>query len=169
MLTNRSQAAIVQRWRQEIEINLEAGDPPILGIGLGAAMFDGLSGARAFLAWQASRDDVAQPQIISGGADPFWLVIWLLPVSPQPSPLRSCSTPAPTAPRRSPASRFNLTSSKSPHRRPVSDLPTGFAPLFAPRIGARQRPPVRGAALDRCMCQSDVSCSSCRWSLFQRR
>jgi len=72
MLSNRTIEQIRNAWRADIEAHLEAGQTPVLHLGLDRLILEGAPGLLALQTLAEKRDDITAPVIVVGGTSPLW-------------------------------------------------------------------------------------------------
>jgi len=72
MLNNRTVEQIRAAWRADIEAHLEAGQTPVLQLGLDREILEGAPGLLALQTSAERRDDITAPLALVGGTSPLW-------------------------------------------------------------------------------------------------
>jgi hypothetical protein len=73
MFWNRAISDILSSWQYELDAKLEAGETPLLNVGMSNLPLGMAPGLLALQALIARRVDVAAPVIVAGGNSPAWL------------------------------------------------------------------------------------------------
>ncbi len=73
MLSNQTPDAIRSAWQADIDAHLEAGQTPMLHMGMAHQILDGAPGLLALQALAAARFDITAPVSLAGGSSPLWL------------------------------------------------------------------------------------------------
>ena len=61
-----------QAWQAQLEQGLEAGQTPLLELGVSQRLVDGWAAQRAFAAFQQTRVDLLTPTLLIGGSSALW-------------------------------------------------------------------------------------------------
>jgi len=78
MFWNRHPMALPAAWQADLEAGLEAGQTPLLDLGISASPLGGLPALSALHQLAADRVDVTMPLIVVGGSDAGWPAALLL-------------------------------------------------------------------------------------------
>ena len=139
MLSNRTIEQIREAWRADIEAHLEAGQTPVLQMGLDRLILEGAPGLLALQTLAERRDDITAPLVLAGGTSPLWPAALMHgrpadrpPRSPDIYPVYAGADVATWL-----ASHTLYAGGTGPLRRrafvgPPAGLPPAMAPLLAP-------------------------------------
>lgn len=72
MLSNRTIEQIRAAWRADIKAHLEAGQTPVLQLGLDRLLLEGAPGLLALQTLAEQRDDITAPLALVSGTSPLW-------------------------------------------------------------------------------------------------
>lgn len=79
MITRRSPRATAVAWQEKVDEGLETGEAPVFDGGVNLAPLDGAGALLAMTELAASRRDLSQPLLATGGVTPWWLVLLMRP------------------------------------------------------------------------------------------
>ena len=139
MLSNRTIEQIREAWRADIEARLEAGQTPVLSLGVDRLILENAPGLLALQTLAERRDDITAPVLLAGGTGPLWPAALLHgrpasrpPRSPDIYPIYAGADVATWM-----ASHTLYAGGYDPLRRnaflrPPAGLPPAMAPLLAP-------------------------------------
>ncbi len=139
MLSNQTIEQIREGWRADIEAHLEAGQTPVLHLGMDRLILEGAPGLLALQTLAERRNDITAPLALAGGTSPLWPAALLHgrpadrpPRSPDIYPIYAGADVATWL-----ASHTLHASGYNPLRRgaflrPPAGLPPAMAPLLAP-------------------------------------
>lgn len=87
-------AQIYQDWQQNSEQAIEAGRSPFLELGMDRQQLNNLPLLLTLATWSRSRDDLAQPLLLTGDVDALWPVPLFYTAMPRPSRQQQSTAPS---------------------------------------------------------------------------